>query len=149
MPDTIRERCIAAVEGLLAASGGVGGATVERNRDEPVTRFPTIVVVDGAQDADEGTTQVTRYTLSLDIEGWVSAKTGKEAGQAANALYGAVVARLKADPSLGGVAIDLREGRLDMLLSREEGGKPTAGFNLAVEVDFATAYGDPTALGPL
>jgi len=141
---TIREQCLAA---FVTALGTMTGVAVERNRTPLVTRFPSAIVLDGGQSPNTASTQVTFYTLRASVEGWVAASTDGGLGPAISELYGKIVAAALADPTLGGVAIDVREGAMsDPEIDREEGIGPTAAFALDFEIDFLTAEGDASAL---
>lgn len=141
---TIREQCLAAFATALSAMTGV---TVERNRSARVTAFPSAIVLDGGQTPGTASTQVTVYTLEVAVEGWAAAATDAALGPAISALYGQIVAAALADPTLGGVAVDVREGGMSAPeIDREEGIGPTAAFEIGFEIDFLTAEGDASAL---
>lgn len=141
---TIRERCLAA---FAAALGAVPGITIERNRTARVNRFPSIIVIDGGQTPNTASTQATFYTLRVSVEAWITAAFDAGLGPAISATYGRILAAALADPTLGGVAVDVREGEMsDPEIDREEGIGPTAAFAIGFEIDFLTAEGDASAL---
>jgi hypothetical protein len=146
MPIPIRERVLAALAARLVAE--LPDVAVERNRDSAVSRYPALVVVDGDQAADHGTAGITQYTAQAVIEGYAQAATPAGLGPVLNDLYGRTLAAAVADPTLGGIAVDVREREMTVVVERGEGGKPTAAFSLAIEIEFFTALGDPFAAAP-
>ncbi|BBK30309.1 hypothetical protein EDC65_2245 [Stella humosa] len=149
MPTPVVEQVLAAVEARLAAITGFPGLLVERNRDAEVDRFPTLLLIDGDQDriGDE-TMGYRRVMLEFMVEGYVSANLQSGLGPARNALYAAVVAALMADPTLGGLAVDLHEGRTSRALGTGDGQTPAAAFATIYELEFWTREADPYSLGP-
>lgn len=146
MSTSIREQVLAAVEARLS---NIIGVTVERNRVEPVTVFPSLVLVDGGHTVSDENTGLKLYALRLDVEGYVQAETADELGPALSDLYAKAITALMADRTLGGVAIDVREGELrDPEIDRTQGHGPHSAFSLAFEVDYATDPADPYQLGP-
>jgi hypothetical protein len=140
----IREQVLAALAARLAAE--LPDVAVERNRDSAVTRYPALVIVDGDQTADHSTAGITQYTAQAATEGYAQTSTPAGLGPALNDLYGRTLAASVADPTLGGIAVDVREGEMTVVVERGEGGKPTAGFSLAIE--FFTAPGGPFTAAP-
>lgn len=141
MSTSIREQVLAAVETQLAT---IASVTVERNRVEPVAAFPTLVLVDGGHTVSEENTGLKLYALRLEVEGYVQTTTTPELGPALSDLYASAVTALMTDCTLGGIAIDAREGELrDPEIDRTQGHGPHAAFSLAFEVDFATDPADP------
>ena len=146
MPTSIREQVLAAVAARL---GTIGGVTVERNRVEPVTAFPALVMIDGGHTVTEENAGLKLYASRFDVEGYVQTTTAAELGPSLSDLYAKTVAALMADRTLGGVAIDVREGELrDPEIDRTPGHAPHAAFSLAFEVDYTTRPADPYQPGP-
>jgi hypothetical protein len=144
---TIREQIYAKLEEVLSTA--LMGVRVERNRDSAVQVFPTVVVIDGGQIRQEPeSTGFNEYVMTPTIEGWVDGETQADLGPALNELYGQTVKALMADRKLGGLAIDMAEGPLEVDVSRRENQGPVAGFALDIEVRFWTAEDDPFELGP-
>lgn len=141
---TVREQCLVA---FAAALGTMPGVTVERNRTARVRRFPSAIVLDGGQAPNTASTQVAFYTLRVSVEAWVTANADAGLGPGISGMYGKILAGALADPTLGGVAVDVREGEMsDPDIDREEGIGPTAAFEIGFEIDFLTAEGDASAL---
>jgi hypothetical protein len=144
MSDTVRERVLAAFAAKVAL---VSGVTVERNRDYNVTAFPALVVLDGGQQAEDDNTGYTRYTMTVDVEGYVGAGS-LNVGNRLNELYGKMLACVMADRTLGGLAIDISEQELDISINREEGQARTGAFLATFSVEYFTAQGNPYVPGP-
>ncbi len=138
---------VAVVERIVAdfktAVAGVAGLTVERNRDEDVTSFPTAIVFDGDLKSDERNQGRVDHTLDLDVEIWAQAADGAALGTAINDLFAKVVAAAIADRTRGGIAIDTAEQGRTFRIDRGEGGKPLGLAVVAFRIEFATASGDP------
>ncbi len=147
MTEPVRERILAAIAARLAAIATIDGLAVERNRDEPVERFPSLIVIDGPQVPNDGNSGVTFYEMTVDIEGHVRAGTAAEVGAALTRLYAAAWRAIAAEVGLGGLATDIAEGPLSLDDRRGSGGTPQGAFNLEITVTYQTAAGDPFALG--
>ncbi len=144
---SIRERILQAIVTALQTIDGV-----EVLRNEPMSTeadgTPRLIVQDGGQSANEETYGATAYTLRAAVDGRVWAASGENPGTAMNALYVQAMAALFADRTLGGLAIDLREGAMDEPALDGETGNAIGAFRVAIEIDFWTKSNDPTALGP-
>lgn len=151
MPTAIREQVLAAFALVFSSQTGAGesfnGVTIERNLDHKVTLFPTLNVVDGDQTPDHDNSGITLYTVSPTVEGYVQAASKALLTASVTDLYARVVAAATADYTLGGLAIDVREGAL-ATVSDKEGSNFTAEFTLQFDIDYATKPGDPYTLGP-
>ena len=141
----IREQVLAA---FFARLQGLAGVTVERNRNREVTpeMMPALVLLEGGQRRQDET-GLARYVAEADVEGYVLAATDAALGPTLNDLYARAVVAALADPTLGGLAVDVREGALDVMIVRESG-KPAAGFSLTFEIEFFAAPADPFAPAP-
>ena len=141
----VREQVLAA---FLQALQGLAGVTVERNRNRDVTAemMPALVMLDGGQRRRDES-GLARYAMQVDVEGYVLATSDAALGPALDDLYARTVAAGLADHTLAGLAVDVREGELDVLIVRDAG-KPAAGFSLAFEIDSFTAPRDPFAPAP-
>lgn len=151
---TVLERIQAKVADVLATGLPplVSGVRVERNRDTQVQHFPTVNVLEGALDSgeesDRESTGATSYVLRVPIEMFVQTETSAALGPALNELYGRIVTLLKADRTLGGLAIDLREGASDPEIGRLPNQRPVGARELMIAISFWTAEDDPYAVGP-
>lgn len=140
MADPVLERVVAHFKTALA---GITGLTVERNRDEDVTRFPTAIVFDGDLQSQEINTGRVEHRLDLDVEIWAQAASGAALGTAINDLFARVVVAAIADRTRGGIAVDTTEQGRTFRIDRGEGGKAVGLAVVAFRIDFATADGDP------
>jgi hypothetical protein len=142
--DTVREQALAAFFAALQAITGVYNLRVERNRDTEVTKFPTLVQIDGPQRAEHAFTGSVLYTATVRVEAYVQAnETGLTTAQMLDQLYGKVVQALAADPTLGGKAVDVTERDLDTDTDRAPGHAPGGALLCAFDVMYETAEGDP------
>ena len=147
MADTIREQVLEAVEVLVAS---VPDVTVERNRDTAITKFPSIIVLDGPQEEPTYLSGLISYVMLFQLEMYASGATGKAAGSALNALYGAVVAALTADQTLGGLVVDMTEGAFEEIeIGQAAGQGATVAGNLQWITTYWTPVGDPFAVAPV
>lgn len=146
MAVSIREQCLAALFTRLSAIGGIEGLSVERNRDTPVTAFPTLVQRDmpgGARLLHEAVGVVFK-AIDLQVEGFVQSDQAEDLAAAVDALHSAVLTAIAADVTLGGVAFDCRADELD--LDQPEGAEtPTAEFVIPIVLEFQHAERDPAA----
>lgn len=151
---TIRERVLADVFTTLQAIATGGTipaltiAQVERNRRDPVTSFPAIVLRDGGHErADEDVTYAARRLMRLDVEIYVKST---QPGTDLNALYGAVYNALRADFSRGGIAIDTRETDFtDPLFDTSDADAIYAHAAIGWQVEFWQGEKDATLVAPI
>ena len=149
MADTVRERVLAAFKTTLEGLT-VFGLSVERNRDTQVTEFPALVMRDGEPQPDDTfATYVTRYVMPVEVEGYVRTdEDGKTVEQKIDQLYGLVVQALLADPTLGGLAVDVAEQPTAVQRDTAEGHPDCGAFLTTFLVEFWTRQGDPYTVGP-
>jgi hypothetical protein len=147
MTDSVREQIIAALVTALEGITGFTGLTVERDRDTEVSRFPTLVVLAGNQTADAGSGNlVTEYRMTVAVAGFTKpAASSDPATKAAHALYAAAVKAALADPTLGGLCVDITEGETQFGLDSVEGHARLGSFETQFEILFFAATGDPAA----
>ncbi len=147
MAETIREQILVAVETLVA---GLLGVTAERNRDTAVTKFPSVIVLDGPQEEPTYLSGLISYLMVFQLEMYAAGATGKAAGSALNALYGAVVVALTADPTLGGLVVDMTEGPFEEIeIGQAAGQGATIAGNLQWITTYWTPVGDPFTVAPV
>lgn len=106
------------------------------------SHFPAINVVDGGQRVTEEEAQVTRYTLDLQIEGFVEDSGDAASHAALNELHAQVVEALRTEPLLGGLAEELLEGEL-MVDVAQLASEDRLAFIQNFIVVFATPAGRP------
>jgi hypothetical protein len=148
MTDSIRERIVRDVVTAVEGITGYSGLTVERNRPEPATKFPALVVVEGAQTSDDGMFGITDVRLLLDVEGYVAGADAVAANTSASTLMAEVVRAVLADETRGGLAVDTRETGTDLTIDRGEGRRPLVQFTVSFEIRFFHRPGDPFATAP-
>lgn len=142
---TIRER---ALLGLIASLEGIteiAGLAVYRNR-RSVQTFPALSVLDGTQSPLPAETGMQRYVATPQILGFVQTTDGSDPAPDLNALYGLVIAKLRADVTLGDIAIDLSEGDMETFIDPEDDSARQGQFNLEINIEFETAENDPFSL---
>lgn len=144
---SVRERLLAAFfQKMDALRVSLPALKVERNRADPVTAFPTLVVIDGNQTAQTLETHMTRYALSVDVEGFVQVSTGL--GSEVNVLLALVQQAALDDLTLGGLCFDIEEGEATIEIDRNEGRLPMGAFLLPFTIHYYTAEGDPFTPAP-
>lgn len=139
MPEwiTTREAVARAVLGKLRAA--LAPIPVERNLRETVhaDQAPVVNFWDAGHTADLPDIGETAYEMELPVEATVTADTDAELGAATNDLYGRVLKTLMADPTLGGLCIQLTERAFDPRIAPvEESKDPLANFSLSVVAEF-------------
>ncbi|UAK24349.1 hypothetical protein [Sphingomonas nostoxanthinifaciens] len=136
----LREQIFALIEERL---GGIAGVSeVERMPSSDPVSFPALHIFDGGQAPDWDETGVTRYDMTVVVEGFLEASGGAEAHKALNALYVDVVTSLMTEPPLDGLAETIDEGGFRPAVA------PLAsvrrlGFSLTFQITFPTERGDP------
>ena len=143
MAETRREKVLAAVKTALE---GMSGVNVYRNRAADVLpgEMPAVVQLDGGHEVVPRNTGETPYTLEFTVQGYATAADDDALTAAVDGLYGEVVAALVADPTLGGIASDVREVAMSAPeFLREDQEAPFAAFAVDFEVDFETAETSP------
>ena len=138
MATPVVEQVVAAFVARLEALDDI---KVERERDQEVGEFPFLVVYEGDKDVDDGQTSYTSHTQTITVEGYVEAEEPADLGPARNALYARVAEALLADPSLGGLSIDVREGNRSSFRAESKAGKPVGAFTVDFLVTFWTKIG--------
>ena len=147
MPATCREQILVAVAAKLSVIV-LTGLVVERERDAPVgeSELPFLALYDDGEEAQDDFSGERGYTLRAAVEGLRAGASDLAARQAADELRGLAAKALFADPTLGGLARDLRLAvepsppRLDW-----EAPAAVGGFVLTVEIEYATREDDPFA----
>lgn len=146
MPELIpiREALARAVLGRLRAD--LAPVRVERNLRDAVQaeEAPIVTFIEGGHTADQPDFGETSYEMEVPIEATVSAETGADLGFAINDLYGRVIKSLMADPTLGGLCVQLSERSFDpRVISVEESEKPLCVWALSIIAEFRVQDGSP------
>jgi len=153
-----RETALAALNGVIDGISSIAGLQHFRNPHFEMDRFPATALWDGPMRLVEETGELKIYELSPIVEGYIRAPAGANvetagtvAGQAANALYAAIVGAIYADRTLGavlGVGEDVFEGDLDWDVLEDEGSQVHIEFALELRVVIQTAVNDPESVAP-
>lgn len=124
--------------------------TVERNRakDVPVDSTSYVVIMDGPQYIAQDEVGKKVYTTTPTVSIYSRSTTSSAAVTALNALYANMLTAALADYSLGGKAIDVREGDMQDVFIDPEASKPTVAASVTFEIDYQTKPLDPYTLGP-
>jgi hypothetical protein len=107
-----REQIMAAVVTALAGTTGVG-SRIFRSREDALAaaESPSLLVMPESEDPSELTIGYVEKRLRISVG--VYARAVSSPDSAADATAQSVHAKLLADPTLGGLAVDLSEGATD------------------------------------
>tara|TARA_R100000458_G_scaffold47721_2_gene46565 strand:+ start:380 stop:802 length:423 start_codon:yes stop_codon:yes gene_type:complete len=133
-----RERILAALKTTLAGTTGVG-TRIYRSRPEPTSRGESpAIVVEWTNDQPDirGTTGHVDWTLRIRV---VVISRGKIPDNLADATVESLHSKLLADPTVGGLAIDIRPATTTFELI--EADQPAGLIMCEFEVDYRTTYG--------
>jgi len=148
---SVRERIVEAAMTALEQSASPNPAVVHRYRTRPIERdqlpaivlYPTVPPGRGQSelvqrlDHDDG----LERTLNLRAECRAEVAEGEIADAVVDPLYLWVVTALRADPTLGGLAVDLQERAVSY--DAAESGRIFAACAVDFEVTYYTAEDDP------
>jgi hypothetical protein len=137
----VRQRIFDEIETRLKA---ISSPTVREVRLMPSgdpARFPALFIFDqgDAADQDEEETGAMAFRMSVGIDGFLAED---DPHRAANELYSAVIEALFPEPVLGGLASEIRIGRLDMAAA-ERAKDNRFGFALELSILYHTRFGEP------
>ena len=133
-----RERILPALKTTLAGTTGVG-TRIYRSRPEPTSRGESpAIVVEWTNDQPDirGTTGHIDWTLRIRV---VVISRGKIPDNLADATVESLHSKLLADPTIGGLAIDIRPSTTTFELI--EADQPAGLIMCEFEVDYRTTYG--------
>lgn len=146
----LRQAVTLALLGRLRAA--LAPVVVQRNRRAFVdaSEAPVLNLLPGGHTAEIQDYGDVTYTMTPTIEGTVSAGTDDALDAALDDLYARAVAALAADPTLGGLCVQIAETALDVRVAPvEESAAPLAFFSLDVAVEFRTPDGEGVTLADL
>lgn len=149
MAETVRAAVLAAIMQALRGVTALDTVSVTRDlaADEMIEddRLPLLVVMTGQQSVLDEMTGCRVWSLSVSVEMYVGGDTVADAEDALDRLRAGVDAALLTDPSLGGVAWDLRP-EPEPGISREmpQGARCRAVGVRSYSAIFATAPNDLT-----
>lgn len=143
----IIEQIFAAVHTKL---GEIAGGTTDRNRTSTSSakECPLRILYDGDEDLRDNYSGRDEWTALADVEVLVTGDTDAELGPAVNAEVDSVVKKLLADPTLGGLATDVRHVAREREPLIDDSGDRMMVVVLTFEIDYATAEGDPSTPAP-
>tara|TARA_R100001594_G_scaffold37437_3_gene67730 strand:+ start:1083 stop:1505 length:423 start_codon:yes stop_codon:yes gene_type:complete len=132
-----RERILAALKTTLAGTTGVG-TRIYRSRAEPTTRAESpLIIVEWSSDQPDirGTTGHIDWTLRVRI---VVISRGKNPDNLADGTIESLHSKLLADPTIGGLAIDIRPSTTTFDVM--EADQPAGVIVCEFEIDYRTSY---------
>ena len=132
-----RERILAALKTTLAGTTGVG-TRIYRSRPEPTSRGESpAIVVEWTNDQPDirGTTGHIDWTLRVRI---VVISRGKNPDNLADGTIESLHSKLLADPTIGGLAIDIRPSTTTFDVM--EADQPAGVIVCEFEIDYRTSY---------
>ena len=132
---------------LSAKVGTVAGlaVVVEPSDPVPLEDLPAVAIWPGAFDLREQVVGSDSWTWQFALTLTLRADSSAALAGLRHAKLAELMATLLADPTLGGVASDVRWLGGEQPANVDEGSYATE-IDLAVEVDFATPERDPTSL---
>lgn len=139
----IREQILVWFEGVCAAVPDV--AEVERMPSGDPTKFNALHIHDQGDTPveEEEETDTEAFWMQVGIDGFV---TEASASTAANALYASLKERVMVQPPIGGLAEEIRQGRLDMAVA-ERAKDHRLGFGVEFNILYRTRFGRPQEIG--
>lgn len=146
MTDSVREQVLTAILDTLETISTIYNLAVHRNLDAEVEHYPTLILTDGDEEANEAAFQgFCDCTMNVMIEGHVQLEGGSTTniGTAVNALYAAVEQALLADRTLGGTAVNVLKGGCQVDVNRGAGQQPQGAFAAEFSVQYFHRSGDP------
>ena len=144
MPDSRREQVLAKNKTVLAAIPAF--AEFERNRpdDWEPESLPFGHQIDGGEEAIDGAAGEDNFVAAVSVVLGGKLRGEEDAFAMLNRLYAECWKALAADPTLGGLAQDIRLGGLtDPEPVAEEGVGEYAAATMEYSIFYATAEGDP------
>lgn len=133
--ETVLRAFLARLETITAIGTDPREVTVDRNRDQNVSAFPTLVQVDGGQQTRDRLTGADVKAMEVTVEIHLDADDPEALTDLLDAAYVAVSDAIDNGPTLGGVAIDAAELSFTPDFLRE-GKRPSVRGDLVFEVLF-------------
>ncbi len=141
MMPAVRALNITEVMDRLAAIEGVAETELMPSADPII--FPALHVFDPGHETDVTTAPgVTRYDLTLTVEGYVEGEGGAAAHADLMTLYTETVAALITDPPLGGLAETIDEGAMRVAVAPLASAR-RLGFSLEINITFPASRSNP------
>lgn len=153
MTTSIREQVLTAFEALLAgvvAQNVPGTLTVYRGRRKavPDEKLPALVMRSSPLSSDQESAAVTRNLERVGVTAF--AKSSSDAGldRALADLWAALIRAVEADPTLGGLVVDINMTDADQSAADDEGVGGVGDVFAVFTIEYWTKPGDPYALAP-
>jgi hypothetical protein len=138
---TIREQILAAIVTTLAGTAGVG-SRIYRSRVDPVSRAESpALIVEPMNDVPSQNTSLPTLDHMLTVRVLVIVRDAIP-DQAADSIIESLHAKLMADPTLGGLVMDIKEAPTDFEL--EPADLPSGVIQCMYEVQYRTRVNDLT-----
>jgi len=137
---TKREQILAKIKTTLAGTTGVG-TRIYRSRIEPMSRkeTPSIVIEFSSDDPSQRTGTLNRLDWTLRVRIIVLVRH-KNPDTKADATIESLHTKLVTDPTLGGLALDIRPA--NVLFDVVEADQPAGIVTCEYEVDYRSSYSD-------
>lgn len=157
MPTSVREQVISAflaMLGTVAAENVPGTIKVYRARRKPLSddddadQLPALVMKSGPAGAEQTSAAVTRNIERVTVTAVLKADTDEGLDQALADMWAALQRAVEADPTLGGVAVDVNLADADQSAADGDGIGGVGDVFAAYDVEYWTRPGDPYAFAP-
>jgi len=153
MPISIREQTLTAFEAMLrmvVAENVPGTITLHRARRQPVPdeELPALVMHAAPVSSEQESAAVVRNIERITVTALASAETDEDLDRALVDLWAALQRAVEADPTLGGIAVDINLTDADQGAADGEGIGGRGDVFTAYAVEYWTKPGDPYALAP-
>lgn len=135
---TVRDMILAAIEAALLDLA----TEVEVEPAGDPMDFPALGITDGGHRVIEHEADITRYMMTVTIDGFVEGGGGKAPTAARNTLAANVVAAVMADETLGGT-VELIEDADFRPFTATLSTQRRLGFAQDFDIQFTTARGNP------
>ncbi len=135
---TVRDQIIDAIEAALLPLA----LEVEVEPAGDPSQYPALGINDGGHSPLEHEASITRYAMTVTIDGFVNGSGGKAPTRARNALVAAVGRALLTDPALAGLVEVIDDADLRFFTAALSSAR-RLGFALDFDIQFSTSRADP------
>lgn len=157
MPTSVREQVLSAFAtmlGTVAAENVPGTIKVYRARRKPLSddddldQLPALLMRSAPGASEQTSAAVTRNLERITVTAVLKADTDEGLDQALADLWAALQRAVEADPTLGGVAVDVNLADADQSAADGDGIGGVGDVFAAYDVEYWTLPGDPYAFAP-
>ncbi|KAA0572216.1 hypothetical protein FZ983_32110 [Azospirillum sp. B21] len=157
MPTSVREQVLSAfltMLGTVAAENVPGTIKVYRARRKPLSedddadQLPALVMRSGPAASEQSSAAVTRNIERITVTAMLKAGTDEALDQALSDMWAALQRAVEADPTLGGVAVDVNLADADQGAADGDGIGGVGDIFAAYDVEYWTRPGNPYAFAP-